>query len=219
MTASPHTRVPGTTLLKIARMLFDDEVLASVVEPTISDFQREVVDAGSSHLRRTRARWRGYRAFWILVLVIPFAWTPARDVRGSSARGGMARLAVGAVVLLLAASTAPIFRTWVAGVLAAGALTAIVLHAWYLRHPSFIPTPAERLLGPPQINFSSMEIAGNIGGLIFTVGTVLIVVVGLPPAIWFLFAGTVAASLFAWALVAWHTSHPGSRPENRLELR
>src|SRR5207245_1766038 len=114
-TSSP--RVPGTTLLKIARRLFNENLLSAVVQPTV----------------------------------------------------------------------------------AVGALFAIMIHAWYDRHPSDIPTPAEPQRPSPQINFSSTEVAGNIGGLIFVVGSVFIVAVGLPSVIWFLFAATVAGCFLAWA--------------------
>ena len=64
-------RVPGTTLLKIARRLFNENLLAAVVQPTIADLQREIADAGPDGLKRLRAQWRGYCAFWRLTLVAP----------------------------------------------------------------------------------------------------------------------------------------------------
>jgi hypothetical protein len=72
----------------------------------------------------------------------------------------------------------------------------------------------------PQINFSSTEVAGNIGGLIFVVGSVFVVVVGVPSVIWFLFAAAAAGSFLAWALFGWRREHPtGGLPENRIVLR
>jgi hypothetical protein len=69
----------------------------------------------------------------------------------------------------------------------------------------------------PQINFSSTDVAGNVGGLIFVVGSVFIVVIGLPSVIWFLLAGTAAGCILAWGLVAWHTKHPEyGLPANRI---
>src|SRR5205809_7486557 len=70
-------RVPGTTLLKIARLLFSEHLVSAVVQPTISDLQCEVAEAGASRVRRLRAQWRGYCAFWTLTLVAPFASWPA----------------------------------------------------------------------------------------------------------------------------------------------
>jgi hypothetical protein len=215
-------RVPGTTLLKIGRLLFNEHLFSAAVQPTISDFQREVADAGSSRVKRLRAQWRGYCAFWTLTLVAPFAaWaSPARDARGAAFPDAVARLGVGAIVLTLLVIVGPVLGAWVAVVTATGALLAIGIHAWYQRHPSDIPAPTEPQRGLPQINFSSTEVAGNIGGLIFAVGTVLIVAFGLPSVIWFLSGSSVAGCFLAWGLVAWHTRHPKrGLPENRIVLR
>jgi hypothetical protein len=68
------------------------------------------------------------------------------------------------------------------------------------------------------VNFSSTEIAGNVGGLIFSVGSVFIVAVGLPSTIRFLFAA--AGCFLAWALAAWHRIQPTyGLPGNRITLR
>ena len=132
----------------------------------------------------------------------------------------MARLAVASVVVALFAIGDPLFGAWVGLVTVAGALVAIGIHAWYQRHPSDTPDPTERQWRSPQINFSSTDVAGNIGGLIFVVGSVLVVAVGLPSVFWFLLAGTVAGCFLAWGLAAWHTSHPKSGlPQNRIVWR
>ena len=223
MTGSTNSpRVPGTRLLKIARLLFNEHLFSAVVQPTIADLQREIANAGPNGLKRLRARWRGYCAFWRITLVCPFAsWaSPAGDAGVVAFPDAVARLAVGAIVVTLLAVVGPVLGAWVAVITAAGALLAILIHAWYDRHPSDIPTPAEPQRRSPQINFSSTEVAGNIGGLIFVVGSVFIVAVGLPSVIWFLFAATVAGCFLAWALVAWHRSHPKrGLPENRIVLR
>jgi hypothetical protein len=219
-TNRPH--VPGTTLAKIARLLFDEPLLSAAVHPTIADLQREVADAGASRVKRVRAQWRGYCAFWTLVLIAPFASLalPTPDARGVALPDAVARLGAGAIVLTLVIVLGPMVGAWVAGVTAAGALFAIVIHAWYLRHPSDIPAPVEPPKRLPQINFSSTEVAGNVGGLIFALGSVVIVAVGFPALIWFLFGSTVAACVLAWGLVAWHKSHPKrGLPENRIVLR
>jgi hypothetical protein len=222
MTGSTSPRVPGTTLLKIARLLFNEHLLSAVVQPTIADLQREIADAGPNGLKRLRAEWRGYRAFWTLTLVAPFAsWaSPVAEAGAVAFPDAIGRLAVGSIVVALLAVVGPVLGAWVAVVTAVGALFAILIHAWYDRHPSDIPTPAEPQRRSPQINFSSTDVAANIGGLIFVVGSVFIVAVGLPPVIWFLFAATVAGCFLAWALVAWHRSHPTwGLPENRIAWR
>jgi hypothetical protein len=219
-TRGPHA--PGATLLKIARLVLNERLLSTVVEPTISDLQREIVDAGPQRLKRLRAQWRGYCAFWRVMVVAPFAsWSiPAEDTGAVAFPDAIARLAVGSIVVTLLVVAGPMLGVWAAVVTAVGTLFAILIHAWYARHPSEIATPAEPQRRSPQINFSSTEVAGNIGGLIFVVGSVFIVSVGLPSVIWFLFAATVAGSFTAWALVSWHTSHPKrGLPENRIVLR
>jgi hypothetical protein len=215
-------RPPGTTLLKIARVFLSEQLISNVVQPTISDLQRELADAAPNVLMRLRARWRGYWAFWMVMLVAPFAFwsSPAENPGASAFPFTIAQLAVGAVLLTLLIVVGPGPGAWIAVIMAAGTLFAIAIHRWYDRHPSDIPTPPERQRRWPQINYSSMEVAGNIGGLIFVVGSVFVVVVGLPSVILFLFAATVAACLLAWTLVAWHSSHPKrGLPENRIVLR
>ena len=219
---SSGSRVPGTTLLKVARLLFNEHLISTVVQPTISDLQREIAAAGPRRLTRLRAQWRGYRAFWTVMLVAPFvsASSPAKDAGAVAFPDAVARLAVGSIVVALLVIVGPLLGVWVAAITAAGALFAIAMHVWYVRHPSDIPAPTEPKRRTPQINFSSTEVAGNIGGLIFVVGSVFIVAVGLPSVIWFLFVATVAGCLLAWVLVAWHTSHPKrGLPENLIVLR
>lgn len=224
MTGPTSGPLPGTMLLRIARLLFSEPVLSSVVQPTISDLQREMADAGATGRQRLRARWRGYGAFWKMVIVALFVpWpSPAEDAGagGGAFPTGIARFAVASVAVTLFVIAGPVLGAFVAVLTAAGSLLAIVIHAWYDRHPSAIPSPAERRPSSPQINFSSTEVAGNVGGLIFVVGTVFIVIIGLPAVIWFLFAATVAGCCLAWALATWHTSHPAhGLPENRIVLR
>ena len=222
MTGSTNRRAPGTTVLKIARLLFNEQLFSAVVQPTIADLQREIADAGPNVFKRLRAQWRGYYAFWTLTLVAPCAsWaSPAGDAGTVASPDAIARLAVRSIVVALVAVVGPVLGAWAALVTALGAVCAILIHAWYDRHPSDIPTPADPQRRPPEINFSSTEVAGNIGGLIFVVGSVFIVAVGLPSVIWFLSASTVGGCFLSWALVVWHRSHPTrGLPENRIVLR
>jgi hypothetical protein len=214
-------RLRGTTLLTIARFFFNEQLMSTVVQPTISDLQREIAAAGPDRFKRLRAQWRGYRAFWTVMLVAPLAFRPSPAQQGTVAfRDAVARFAVGSIVVALLVIVGPLLGVWVAAVTAFGALFAMVMHAWYVRHPSDIAAPAEPKWRTPQINFSSTEVAGNIGGLIFVVGSVFIVAVGLPSVVWFLFVAAVAGSGLAWALLVWHTSHPKrGLPENLIVLR
>jgi hypothetical protein len=205
------SRVAGTTILKIARLLFNERLLSVVVAPTIADLQREVAEAGSGRVSRLRALCRGYGAFWKVTLVAPFAsgLSPADDSGAAAFPDTVARLAVGSIVLALLAIAGPVVGAWVSVLCAAAVLFAIVIHRWYQQHPSELPTPAEpQQKASPRINFSSTEVAGNIGGLIFAIGTVLIVAVGVPSVILFMFTAIVAGCFVAWGLSAWRTSHP-----------
>jgi len=221
MTGTTPPRLPGTTLLKIARVLFNEHLVSAVVQPTISDLQREVAEAGPNGLKRLRAQWRGYCAFWAIALLCPFAsWTlPAGDAGAVTFPDAIARIAVGSIVVMLLAVAGPAVGAWLTIVAGVGALLAVLLHAWYARHPSDIPTP-EPPKRVPQINFSSTEVAGNMGGFIFAVGSVFIIAIGVPSLIWFLFAAAIAGCFLAWGLVSWRTRHPKwGLPENRIVLR
>jgi hypothetical protein len=213
---------PGRILLKIAQLLLNEHVVAAIVRPTIADLQRETADAGSRRIDRMRARWRGYRAFWRVTLVAPFAqWAQPIGAAGAPAfPDTLARLAISAIVLMLFALVGLVVGAWLGIVAAAAALLAVAIHEWYTRHPSELPSPSNAHKGSPQINFSSTEVAGNIGGLIFAIGAVLIVAIGLPSVMWFMFAALVAGCILAWMLAAWHRNHPGSgMPDTRIGLR
>lgn len=190
---------PGTRLLKIAPLVFNERFIATVVRPTIADLQSEVAAAGPDRVKRLRARCRGYSAFWTLILVAPFAsWSD--DLPNIAAAG---RVAAGsAVVTLLTVMT---LGASMVLVFAAAALVAFLIHVWYERHPSEIALPTGAPWRTPQINFSSTDVAGNVGGLIFVLGTVLIVLLALPWVFWFLLAAAIAACFVACGLVAWHT--------------
>jgi hypothetical protein len=189
---------PGRWLLKIAPCLFNERFMAAVVRPTIADLQSEVATAGADRVKQLDARCRGYAAFWTLVAVAPFAsW--ADDVP----EVGAARIAAGSVAVAL--FTGMMLGVWLALVVATGTLVALLIHVWYQRHPSELPSPPDPPWRSPQINFSSTDVGGNVGGLIFVIGTVLIVALGIPTGLWFLIAAAIGACLVAGALVAWHT--------------
>jgi hypothetical protein len=66
----------------------------------------------------------------------------------------------------------------------------------------------------PAINISRIRIGGDVGGLVFMIGTVVCLLAGVPTArIFFaetLVGGTVLAVVLAW----WHRRHPGVRSGN-----
>jgi hypothetical protein len=211
---------PGSFLLKIAAVIFDDAAVSSLVVPTIADLQAEVEQAGDSTARRARARLRGYAAFWMLVLVAPFA-AHAQPVRHEATITLPSRRSGLGVWLLLAAVlgfTTPALTPWTAIVLVGGIVFAIGIHAWYSRHPSIIATAnGERR---PEINLSAIPVGGNIGGLIFVAGSMAILVSGLPMWRWFFGAAVVGGVLTAALVYVWHTARPAyGLPQNRIVLR
>jgi hypothetical protein len=218
----PHA--PGVTLLRIAPLLFNERFVSAVVQPTIADLQAEFAAAGDDRAKRLRARWRGYCAFWALTIAAPFAsWSTSAvspETPAAALSGTAGRMVDGAAVLALLAICRAMLGVSYAIVAAAGALFAVVIHAWYERHPSDLPAPPDRPWRTPQINFSSTEVAGNVGGLIFVVGSLLVVSIAVPTVLLFLAAGIATGGFLAWRLVAWHTSHPKwGLPENRIVLR
>ncbi len=188
---------PGTTLLKIAPLLFNTRFIASVVQPTIADLQSEFDAADAACAKRLRVLFGGYAAFWTLIVLAPFAsWSDNRSDLAT------ARLVVAsAVVALLMVITV---GAWTGLVVATGTLVAFLIHTWHERHPSEIALVSEKHWHSPQINFSSTDVGGNAGGLIFVVGSVLIVSLGLPSVFWFLLTAALASGLVAWGLVVWH---------------
>jgi hypothetical protein len=211
--------IPGRLLLYIARLLFDQSVLAAVVLPTIADMQQEVRAAGRSRTRRLLARGRGYRAFWILVALSPFAFHrwPARRDTAVISPGMSAGVLVALAVTILIAATSPSLGSWAFVVAIGGSLFAIGIHLWHNRHPSEVAIPDDDLPRRPEINFSSTPVGGNMGGLIFAVGSVVVLAVGLPMLRWYFLAALASGLLTGALLFAWRQRHPSQAiSENRI---
>ena len=105
MTPAKH-RLPGEWLLRIARDLFDSAIVSGVLEPTIADLQEEFV-AARSGADRMLARWRGYVAFWSIVIMAPITlrqWPGHRR----RARAYLGWAAVSGVVIVLVVAWRPI---------------------------------------------------------------------------------------------------------------
>ena len=220
MTSPTDGRLPGTMLLTIAPMLFSEQFVSTVVHPTIADLQSEYA-ASDSRFGRVRALVRGYAAFWTVMLVAPFTQWAAPDAAADASSGYAVRhFAAGMAALTVFAFAGALFEASAGIVMVAGALCAVAIHVWYQRHPSQTPVPNGTPWRTPQINFSNMDVAGNIGGLIFVVGSLLIVVLAVPMMLGILMLGGVAGCLLAWRLAAWRRHHPNSGlPENLIVLR
>src|SRR5262249_50900957 len=143
--------------------------------------QSEFVAAGPSRTRRLRALAGGYAAFWTVLLIAPFMHgaSPARD-EDALPRSLARHFTTGVTALTLLVFAGALFEISAVIVILAGAACAVAIHVWYDRHPLNTATPSDLPWRTPQINFSNMDIAGNIGGLIFVIGSLLVVVLGVP---------------------------------------
>jgi len=208
---TPESRFPGPgrILLTLARLIFHESARDSAVHPTILDLRQEWHEAGADRRARLLARWRGYRAFWALVLRSPYAFPapasgmPHAGVPEAVAGTAMALIALAGVAALWLA-TGP----WALLLVAGAVLVAVPVHVWYLRHPSRLRSHTRG--HAPEINVSAIHVGGDIGGLIFVIGSVLIVLTGVPGTSWFLLGVLVAGLSVARALV-WLRSRP--RPD------
>ena len=59
----------------------------------------------------------------------------------------------------------------------------------------------------PGINFSNMPVGGDLGGLIFAVGSIVAVILGLPYLGWFFGGAVLGGVLVGAALWWWHRQH------------
>lgn len=107
---------------------------------------------------------------------------------------------------ILAAASGPFFGVFVGAAAIAGGVAAVCMNAWHVRHPSVLPSPSRARV--PEINFSSVTVGGDIGGLIVVAGSVAIVIAGLPGVRWYLLGAVATGLLFAAALFAWRGLHP-----------
>jgi hypothetical protein len=166
-----------------------------------------VQTAGPDRYRRALAHLRGIRAFWTVMLVAPLE-ARARPAAHAAPQDPSLRGAglLSALLAVLLASTWPFLEWLTLAIPACGLLFAMALHWWYVRHPA---TPVEAGVPtrwrPAEINFSCTPIGGNAGGLIAVVGSVVIVLIGVPGVRLFLIGAITSGLLLAAGMRAWHT--------------
>ena len=180
---------PGRVLLALARVLFDERVLKTVVIPLLADLQREVQEARNSR-RRLTARVQGYLAFWRVVMTMPFtapATSPTSSLRaillGQS--GGNLLIVLGAALL---AAIAPVFGWCALLAVAFGSLVAIGIRGWNDRHS------ATRGGGEPVMWVPALVLIAAITPLFG----------------WFVAAAIVSGVVAAILLRRWNTRHPST---------
>lgn len=197
-------RLPGTLFLKVARLIFAEQLIESVFSPAVADYRQELEEAGRGRVEQLTVCGRWYWAFLSLIIVVPLSMRTS-PITGRS-YGMMPRLDGAWLLVLLAAALCigswRFFGSFVIGATAAGALLALGMRVWRDGHPSGVVEPG--WWAPPlpvQINLSSMPVAGDGPGIVVAVGTVLIVVVGLPGLWWFYVAAGLGSLLVAVGLV------------------
>ncbi len=75
-----------------------------------------------------------------------------------------------------------------------------------------MPDPLDSM---PTINISRIPVGANIGGLVFVLGCVAVMVIGLEEVRLFLGAAAVAGAGLAVVLVSWHRRRSRKEPPNR----
>lgn len=98
------------------------------------------------------------------------------------------------------------FDLFVASVIAAGLVFSIALRRWRDTHMAALPAPGTRAKNP-ELNVATIQIAGDIGGLMFVAGCLAIFFVGMPALRGFVLASAVVASVMAAAVIAWRKTH------------
>ena len=179
--------------------------------------RHELRDAGSSRRLRLLARWHGLRALCGVTTSLLFTASPSDD---SSLRSVPSRKDEVVLTLLMVVFYATFGPLAFASFLFAVPL-AVCVHWWYSRHVARKwPPDAPELLRPPEINIASVPVGANAGGLFFVVGSIGIVLLGIPGLRTFFVAVVMAAVLLACALVFWRAGHPVSTlPRNTLVTR
>jgi hypothetical protein len=77
-------------------------------------------------------------------------------------------------------------------------------------------------LKPQEVmwNMSRTRVGGDIAGLIAVIGSVVVLIAGIPPFKWFLAGALLCGAVCAFGLSIWHRRHPSSRrPPNTIEER
>jgi hypothetical protein len=91
--------------------------------------------------------------------------------------------------------------TAVAGVL------AVIMHAWHVRHPALWTPQPVVATRRPEINLASIPVTGDLAGLLFAAGSVLILA-GLPRLRWFVALSASCGLMAALAVIVWRRFHP-----------
>jgi hypothetical protein len=220
MTRQVDTAVPGRRLLRLVRLVFDDDATDRIFEPALADLQQAVRMEGLRPSRRAWAVGREYVAFWKLVAV-------ALVVPGAGARSPLTSLLLGRhsaaslllLVPILYLGLSWLFMGFVAGSIAGGILMSFAIASWNRRHPTMVArSRRDGASRNPEINISSVPVGGDIGGFFFVVASSAVALLGVPGLRLFVIGAAVMGLLVAWARVAWMRAH-AAPPVNHVVRR
>jgi hypothetical protein len=138
--------------------------------------------------------------------------------RHPSARGGAADPLLSLLAVALFAAIWSMFGWFVLAAVAGGVIMAIALRRWNTRHPSEL-APSSRTPGA-EINLSSIPVAGDFGGLLFVIGAIVTVLLGLPDIRWFVLGSVVVGAVLAGGLFMWRSTRTSTLvPANSILRR
>ena len=217
MSTKSGSQLPGRFLLRVARFIFEEPALSTIIVPAIADFQQEARESGPTGSRAVRVR--GYAALWkvmFLALFVPSAGAGApltHVLLGLSGGSSLALLAP-----LLFAAVWPVFGLFTVGAVLAGMALAVGLRVWNSQHPTAVACTRRVSSRDPEINLSSIPVGGNVGGFFFVLASSLTILLGLPEWRGFVLAAVVGGTALAFGLFAWHRAHMVS-PVRRIVVR
>jgi hypothetical protein len=122
----------------------------------------------------------------------------------------------GFLMLLVAAllvATWLFFKAFIVASGVAGTVAALLIRRWHTRHPSVLPyAPRTRV---PEINLSRIPVAGDVAGLMFAIGGVAVVIIGVPDLAWYFVSALACAALLAWGLFTVRSARGAHRLDER----
>jgi hypothetical protein len=110
------------------------------------------------------------------------------------------------LVMTLLLATAAFFGPFALPALAVGLLLSVVLHRW-AGDADVGDVSGEQIRLVP-INIARVHVGGDTGGLIFVLGSIAILALGLPTLRWFLIGSVIVATVTATARITWAAAHP-----------
>jgi hypothetical protein len=210
MSARHRPPPPGHLLLRIARLVLGDAMVASVIEPAVADFQHEFRHAGGP-VTRLLARLRGYLSFWTLLAIVR-CWPGSflrRDADAARTVPDPDRdtiLIVTALCVPLVAIGYTVFGSLVLMAVSAGVIAALGMHAWRRRQAGAVP--ARQSHDPLESLFVATPAPEHAAGVLFVAGVVVLFVAAWTS--WLALVLVAASAFVAIGSHAWHDRHPAT---------